>query len=96
MRDEVYVDVPRPVADDDHQGQDEEEDEEVRGLGVAAVKEAEHGEKEYNAKSDVQIPARTGKFCHVLFVQILWTTSYFHFPFFNVILSGEDQLWLSS
>ena len=54
--DEVDVDVPGPVGDDDHQGQDEEEDEEVGRLRVAAVQQAEHGDQEDDAESDVQVP----------------------------------------
>ena len=55
MGDEVDVDVPRPVGDDYDEGQDEEEDKEVGGLGVAAVQETHHGDEEDYSESDVQI-----------------------------------------
>ena len=64
LADEVDVDVPGPVGDDDHQGQDEEEDEEVGRLRVAAVQQAEHGDQEEDTQCDVKISGRETKFYH--------------------------------
>ena len=64
MGDEVDVDIPGPVGDDDHQGEDEEEDEEVGGLGVGAVQQADHRDEEEDTQRDVKISVRERKFYH--------------------------------
>lgn len=55
MRHKVDVDIPGPVANHHHQAQDEEQDEEVRGLRVGAVQQAQHGHQEDQAQADVKI-----------------------------------------
>ena len=55
MRHKVDVDIPGPVANHHHQAQDEEEYEEVRGLGVGAIQQTQHGHQQDDAQADVKI-----------------------------------------
>ena len=57
--DEVCVEIPDPVGDQDGEGEGEEDDQEDGLQGVAAVQEAEHGDEEQEAQGDVQIPDMT-------------------------------------
>ena len=61
LRHKVDIDIPGPVADHHRQTQDEEEDEEVRRLGVGAVQQTQHGHQEDEAQADVKIPRIQGQ-----------------------------------
>ena len=50
------VEVATPVGEDNGQGAGDEGDDPDPRLGVAAVQEADQGEKEEEAEEDVQIP----------------------------------------
>ena len=62
MRHKINVDIPGPVANHHHQAQDEEEYEEVRGLGVGAIQQTQHGHQEDDTKADVKISKMNLKF----------------------------------
>ena len=56
---EVCVEIPDPVGDQDGEGQGEEDDQEDGVQGVAPVQETQHGDEEEQAQGDVQIPDDT-------------------------------------
>ena len=71
------VEVPAPVGEDDGQGAGDEGDDPDPWLGVAAVQEADQGEKEEEAEEDVEIPEKMswGEKCKCLNVSHLWSLS---------------------
>ena len=55
LRHKVDIDIPGPVANHHHQAQDEEEYEEVRGLGVGAIQQTQHGHQQDDTQANVKI-----------------------------------------